>query len=326
VEVWSRCGGPWQRPEQAGDREAELRNDLDDAVRRWRDDGWVLIDGLVDAATMATVAEELAVLAVPRATGPTRRADQADRPRFRAAQFDGTHLFPLPGAPVTNRLVVNPDLVDFAARAIGRTDLRIYQSRLWSKYGDHADYAQPLHRDLNHSLVPGRAEPGWWHLECFLYLSEVGADTGAPRLVPRSSLAGLDLPDPDDRRPVERDDHPALYDREVAAPGPPGSLLAYRSDVWHRGVDIAPGRERHVLVVAFKAAGADWIGFDAHPPLVTNPDFVAFAEACGPEELALFGIPRPGHPFWTDETVDAMAGIYPGLDLDPWRRGLRRSG
>lgn len=307
------------------------RPDLADAAERWRRDGWALIDGLVDEPTMAVVEGELANLVVPPPTGPTRRADAArstsraegdHRLRFRAAQFDGTHLFPLPAAPTLNRLVAHPDLIAFASEAIGDGDLRLYQSRLWSKHGDHTDYEQPLHRDLNHSLIPARNAPGWWHLECFLYLSDVDEHSGAPRLVPHSAIERAGVEVPAGRGSLERGDHPDLYRLEVAAPARRGSLLAYRSDVWHRGTDIAAGRERHVLVVAYKPAGSDWIGFDAHPPLVNSPDLVAFVEASTPEELALLGIPRPGHRFWTPATVEAMAEIYPGLDLEPWRQGL----
>ncbi len=296
--------------------------DLDAAAERWRRDGWVLIDSLIDEATMEVVGAEVASLDPPVPAGPTRRADDVGRPRFRAAQFDGTHLFPLPGAPTLNRLVVHPRLLEFATAAIGSDDLRLYQSRLWSKHGDHTSYEQPLHRDLNHSLIPARNEPGWWHLECFLYLGDVDADNGAPRLVPHSAIERSGVVPPVGRVSAEPGHHPELYELEVAAPGRRGSLLAYRSDVWHRGVDLAPGRERHVLVVAYRPAGAEWIGFDAHPPLVDNVDFQAFVVSSTPDELALLGIPRPGHGFWTPASVEAMAAIYPGLDVGPWREAL----
>lgn len=293
--------------------------DLETAAEQWRRDGWVLIDGLVDEATMATVAAEIEALDVPAPAGPTRRADDGGRPRFRSAQFDGTHLFPLPGAPTLNRLVVHPELVDFAKRAIGRDDIRLYQSRLWSKHGDHTDYEQPLHRDLNHSLIPARNEPGWWHVECFLYLSDVDEHNGAPRLVPHRAIAEAGVEPPTGRVSADTEEAPELYELEVSAAGRRGSLLAYRSDVWHRGVDLEPGRERHVLVVAYRPSETEWIGFDAHAPLVNSPDFQAFVEACTVEELALFGIPRPGHRFWTAAAVESMADIYPRLDLSPWR-------
>ena len=264
----------------------------------------------------------------PTSRGPLRRAD-ADRrpmgapddgPAFREEQFAGTVLFPVPAAPTLNRLFVAPALVALAEAALGTDDLRIYQSRIWSKFGEVANYEQPLHRDLNHSLVPTRSEPGWWFLECFLYLDDVDEGNGAPRIVSRSAARAAN--EPAARRSVDRSDQPALYDAEVSAVGSAGSVLAYRPDVWHRGVDIEPGRERHIVVVAFKPAGLDWVGFDAHPPLINNPDFVAFAAACSPRELALFGVPLPGHPIWTADLVEGLTEMYPGLDIEPWRRAL----
>lgn len=296
--------------------------DLDRAAEVWNEDGWVLIDSLVDQATMEKVADEVRTLDVPEEIGPTRRADVEERPRFRAAQFDGTHLFPLPGAPTLNQLVVHPGVVDFARRALGQDDLRLYQSRLWSKHGGHTDYEQPLHRDLNHSLVPLRHGSAWGHLECFLYLGPVDEANGAPMLVPRSATERAGLEEPTARVPVERDDRPDLYALEVAARGGPGSLLAYRSDVWHRGTSIAPDRERHVLVIAYRAAAAEWIGFDAHAPLVNRSEFLQFVSRCEPEQLALFGFPLPGHPFWSPSAVDELATMYPDLDVTPWRRAL----
>ena len=102
------------------------------------------------------------------------------------------------------------------------------------------------------------------------------------------------------------------------------SLLAYRSDVWHRGTDFARrDGSRFVLVAAFRPAQADWFGYDAFPRLGNNQTFASFAAGKSPDQLALFGIPRPGHPFWNEATVNAMADKYPGLDVSPWRAGLQ---
>ena len=114
-----------------------------------------------------------------------------------------------------------------------------------------------------------------------------------------------------------------MYEHEVIATGRRGSLLAYRSDVWHRGTDFArPDASRFVLVEAFRPAQADWFGYDAFPRLGNDRTFASFVAGKSPEELALFGVPRPGHPFWNETTVDAMAAKYPGLDVSPWRAGL----
>ncbi len=295
------------------------------AAAQWQSEGWVLLEGLIPVAEIEPALAEARAVdpEAPDQIGPIRRPDRhagpSDKgPAFRGDQFLGNTLFPIVGAPSLNRLFVHPALRSFARAALATNDIRIYQSRLWSKFGDLTDYEQPLHRDQNHSVVPTRSEPGWWFLECFLYLSDVTEQNGAPRLVPRSASAG----ERTTRGPISQENGPALYEAEVSAPGRAGSLLAYRSDVWHRGTNLASGTDRHVLVVAFKPAGLDWVSFDSHGPLVNTPDFVQFVNESTPDELALFGVPMPGHRYWTDETVEGMAIIYPGLDLEPWRAGL----
>jgi hypothetical protein len=153
-------------------------------------------------------------------------------------------------------------------------------------------------------------EPGFWHLETFLYLSDVDEDCAPPRLVPKSRSA------------VDYED---LYQHEVVATGGRGSLLAYRSDVWHRGTDfLRSDASRFVLVAGFRPAQADWFGYDAFARLGNDRTFRSFASGKSVEELALFGIPRPGHEYWNGATVDAMATQYPGLDVSPWRAALER--
>jgi hypothetical protein len=41
-----------------------------------------------------------------------------------------------------------------------------------------------------------------------------------------------------------------------------------------------------------------------------------------PRQLALFGFPPPGHPYWTEATLAGTAQRYPGLDMTPWRQAL----
>lgn len=293
-------------------------DDAEAAVKQWRTEGWVLLDELVPRAVVAEAQVEIATLEPVVHAGPLRRADQLDEPGFRGAQFDGTTLFPLRNCPSLNRLFVHPAIVGFARAALGDDDLRIYQSRLWSKVGGHTNYEQSLHCDGNHSLVPIRSEPGFWFVEMFLYLSDVDETNGAPRLVPRSASAN----ESGTRGIRTRGEAPELYAGELTATGRAGSLLAYRSDVWHRGTNIAEGEERHVAVLGFRPATLDWVGFDAHPPLVASADFVRFVEASSPDELMLFGIPQPGHPYWNEATIAAMSEMYPGLNLSPWRREL----
>jgi hypothetical protein len=38
-------------------------------------------------------------------------------------------------------------------------------------------------------------------------------------------------------------------------------------------------------------------------------------------QLTVLGFPKPGDPYWTEETLSGVAARYPGLDTSPWRDG-----
>ena len=60
-------------------------------------------------------------------------------------------------------------------------------------------------------------------------------------------------------------------------PASEGTLLAYRSDVWHRGTDFArPDAARAVLVAGFRPAAAEWFSYDAFGRLGNSRVFAEF--------------------------------------------------
>jgi len=119
---------------------------------------------------------------------------------------------------------------------------------------------------------------------------------------------------------VMPDRDPALYAAEHGAAGVRGSYLAYRSDVFHRAVDLTePGGARFLLNASYKLAGQDWVGYHTMQSRSTSPHWVAFVEGSTPAELALFGFPPPGHPIWNTSLLDATQRLYRGLDTTPWR-------
>lgn len=287
-----------------------MSDELEAAAQQWRDEGFVIVEGLVPHDDIDAAVPELEALYGADTFDDYNRASRVGDgdptgKRFRATQFDGMRGFPLPRCPRLNDLFVHPQVAGFARRTLGDDDLRIYQAAAWAKWAGAINYDQPLHQDGNHSLLPPRMEPGFWHMETFLFLTDVDDDCAPPRLVPRSRSLG------------STDD---LYDHEIAATGTRGTLLAYRSDVWHRGSDFArPDAFRAVLVIGFRPAAAEWFGYDAFGRLGNHPRWAEFVRGKSPDDLALFGIPRPGHPYWNEASVDATAEKYPGLDMQPWR-------
>jgi len=311
----------------------------DDEVATWQRDGWVLLDGLVGTDEIDDAAAELAELFPtpdeyhddPAGTRerwlgvppPSRELFTwpDEGPGFRPEQHRWRAEFPLPGRAL-NRLFVHPSLVDFAERALGSTDLRLYQSQVNAKYTGDTNYEQPMHTDRNHSWLPGIVRAPFWHIEGFLYLSDVDETSAPTHLVAvqdsvgRSPTVPLIMPKGD----------PEIYAAERGAAGPRGSYLAYRTDVFHRGVDLTkPRGYRYLLGSSFRIAAQDWIGFYVAQSNRSDPPFTEFVEGSTPRELELLGFPPPGHEVWTAELLDETALLYPRLDLTPWRAALPRS-
>jgi hypothetical protein len=317
---------------------AGARRAGDDELRAWERAGWILLDGLIGTDEIDAAAEDLSCVfpspaeyhADPEDARATRLGQPpppssdtftwpSRGPGFRPEQHRWKHEFPMPGSGALNRLCVHPAIVDVMERVLRTSDLLCYQAQVTAKYSGDANYEQPLHTDRNHSWLPASRVPPWWHVESFLYLSDVTAHTAPTHLVSaaasrgRATTAPLYMPEQD----------PELYAAEQPAAGMRGSLLVYRSDVFHRAVDLAePGGARFLLNVSYKVAGADWIGFHAPHCRSTSPAWVAFVERSSPRELELFGFPPPGHAVWNAALLGETALRYPKLDLAPWRQGL----
>jgi hypothetical protein len=315
------------------------RTATDDEVEAWRQDGWVLLDGLVGTDDIDAVSEDLRSLfptadeynADPEGVTERRKGRPLEPkeeyqwpdegPGFRSAQQRWMGSFPFPGSGALNRLCVHSSIVDFAERALGTSDIRLYQAHASAKYSGLTNYEQPMHTDRNHSWLPAIDESPWWNLTGFLYLSDVTGDENPTLLVPLGESADVSSPYP---VILPRMD-PGLYAAERPAPGIRGSFLVYRSTVWHRGSAFGrPGTARFVLALAFKHAGQDWIGYDQAQSRSTGPEWTRFVEDSSPRQLELFGFPPPGHPVWSDALLDETARRYPKLDLAPWSTALDR--
>jgi hypothetical protein len=131
------------------------------------------------------------------------------------------------------------------------------------------------------------------------------------------------------REGISNDEHPtwvsptgwpALYEREVSGAGRAGTVVAYRVETFHRGTRMtAPRGARYTIHVNFRRADSDWIARRAWTDTATTPAWQSFVARASERQLQVFGFPRPGHGYWTDETVAGMALRYPGFDASRWR-------
>ena len=184
----------------------------DAEVATWRETGWVLLEGLVATEEIDALADDLREIfpsaeehhADPegvheRWRGRPKEPEEAfvwpdEGPGFRPAQQRWGAEFPFPGTGALNRMYVHASIVDFAERALGSEDIRLYQAHASAKYAGITNYEQPIHLDRNHSWLPAGSEAPWWNLEGFLYLTDVTDDDNPTRMVSVGDTEHIDNP------------------------------------------------------------------------------------------------------------------------------------
>lgn len=289
----------------------------------WDRTGWCVVPSLVPEADLRA-AQDVLGRYFPSAEEFAADADPERNRLLRSATHAVVHRFPFE-SDALNRIVLHERLSDLAEAVLGTTDLRLYQGLLSAKYSNGApDDEQLLHADYgNHTVVVPRHEVGYQQLEMFVYLSDVTAGTAATRMVSRRLTATV----PVERTYLAPDEYADLYAAEEPAVGPAGSVLLYRPDTYHRGVAMtAPAAARFMLHVSFKPAGTDWLGSQSWPAAAEGLPWHRVVNRATLRQLLLLGFPEPGHPYWTEATLQGVAARYPDLDMSPWREAARVGG
>ena len=295
-------------------------------VETWTREGIVLLHDLFTAEECAAVRADFdAVFGRAGAEAPLQKKKPGEIGRFNPAQFTGVAPVPLDCSPALNLIGVHPQLVAFAKQALRTEDVRIYQCQAWAKFTGDADYDQPFHCDfVNHTLTVPSEDAAKNSITIFCYFTDVTDAHGATHYVTRTDAAKVAGPeatlnqDPAAQAALQAALQPLSRSSASAA----GTAIAYTTDVYHRGTNLtAPGGHRYALMACFRKAHDDSIDFTAWPFHHTKPWARIFDHAT-PEQLACFGVQRPGDPFWTDTTLARAQARYPGWDLTPYRAAL----
>jgi hypothetical protein len=283
----------------------------------WRRDGWCILEGVIPPADLADAQSALELM-FPTAEEMDRGGDDDRTTPWRTWDAAWPE-FPFKSSRL-NKLVVHDVLIDLATELLGTDDVRLYLALLSAKYARQSSgYNQLLHTDYpNHSVVVPRRDPGYQHLETFIYLNDVSTRNGATRLISRTKTEAI----PVEQHTLNLGAFAHLYDEPGEAAAPAGSVVAYSPDVYHRSVDIAEqGQARFMLHVAYKPAALDWVGYQAWPIKGFSPEWHKFVRQASVRQLTVLGFPKPGDPYWTEATLSGVAARYPGLDMSPWRDG-----
>ena len=279
-----------------------------------RDRGFTVVEGFLDGATLK--AAQAALWGVfPRPEDYF--ADPSRHPEFGKSQFAGIRLFPYADWGL-NALPVYPDLTDAAERFLGASDIEIYKVELWAKYAGAIDYDQTHHRDYgNHTLVVPRLDGVHTQMTTFILLSDVTPSDAPTKLLPIQHTRDLPLT-------PQRLQMGEMFDKEVAICGPAGSLMIYKTDVFHRASSFTePGRSRFAMLIDMQERGWRWNGKMSWPDRAGQQEAMAGAlERMTPRQRDLFGFPPPGSPYWNAQTLRDVAARYPGMDMAPYAEGV----
>ncbi len=297
-------------------------------LETWRREGAVLIAGFFTPSEVAAVVADFDLI-----HGDARAAEAAldqkktgEIGRFNPAQFTSFQPIPVDCSPALNLIGVHPALVSFAQAALGTDDVHLYQCQVWAKFTGAADYDQPFHCDFsNHTLTAPSEDARLNSVTILCYFTDVTEAHGPAHYVTRTDSAKVGGPelslsqDPAVRARLQRDLQ--VYERSTVARA--GSVFPYGIDVYHRGTNLsAPRGRRYALMSCFKAAANEAIGYHAWAFHHQAPWRRIFDHA-SPDQLACFGVPRPGHRFWTLLTLQRAQARYPNWDLTPYRQAMR---
>jgi hypothetical protein len=290
--------------------------DLRTAARLWRQDGFFELAAYLEGHLLASAVADLAEI-YPSAEEYHADPSAPPNQRFNGDEFGGIVSFPFPSVSLCN-LVTSEPIIRLAEAVFESGDVRIYASELWAKYTGAARYEQEHHRDyLNHTPLVPSDDIRWRGLELFIWLSDVPEPLGPTHMVPMSRTAEL----PPLPHVQTREQGPDLYVAEVSGAGDIGTVVAYSTETFHRGTElIEPKGARFSAHVSYRHPEATWLSRHAWGDRSFDPNWSPFVEQATPRQLALFGFPPPGHPYWTPQTIQAMAVRYPGMDLGHWER------
>lgn len=284
----------------------------DEHVDHWFKHGYAVVERLFDEETVA------AALADAHRYYPPWDDFVANRPRYDHLAAPMVHtMFPFQGTALS-LLTVHPDLMDFVQRVTGIERLFMTQGVLWPKYPG-TDFDQELHADYqNNTLLWPRTDTPYQQVPIIVYLTDVTIDLGPTHIV---SKEHGELGDGPAFR--SRAEHPGDYEHEIPVVVPAGSVLIHTMRTLHRGSAMrAKEGMRLTLHTVYRAAGNEFMGFTSFVPSGYQNAIAPFVEAATPRQRSMLGIPLPGDPYWTTETVDGVASRYPGWDMTPYRVAL----
>jgi hypothetical protein len=304
-------------------------------IESFHRDGYLVIDGFFSERQM-----DEALSAIERISYGCSFAEWKERVRrgenrqisdgISAHDNPGRAQFPT-GVPALDRLVEDERFLDVVADIAGTEELSYLNGHLFMRSGptDQRFPANPwegYHYDHDTgSFLPPWIQPGVFdYLGCGVLLDDCDEDCaptvlvpGSHRMVPelysRLVREGLLIP-PSSFTDIRR--IPEFAERRSWT-GKRGSLGISSSYLVHSAVPFKdPSRQRAWWTMSIaRAADLAWNRFTTPFAPGERTHLMRFLNRASARVRSLFGWPRPGHPYYTAQTLEHLALQYPELDL-----------
>ncbi len=305
-----------------------------DHIETWRDEGAVVVPEFFKDKETKEVAEDFEIIfpgrkAEAEALNKKQKGEVGNKLPLQLSgkkmgkttieQFKNFENIPFDCSSSLNLISVHPSLIEFARSALKTNHVRLYQAQAWAKFTGEADYDQAFHCDFgNHPLTVPSKDECLNSIPFIIYFTNVTEAHGPTHYVNRSDSNGFEGMKRFLKHREDSEHQKELKKFERSAAGPAGTLLAYGIDVFHRGTNLTePGGYRYAMTSCFKKAGNDAIGYTSWPWHFTKPWHNIFENATA-DQLNCFGVPLPGDPFWTEETLSLAQLRYPKWDMSEY--------
>jgi hypothetical protein len=286
----------------------------DEQIERFLRHGHVLVPGFLTADELRAAQRNMARYF------PTTDELAATPERYNWIHDDPEHLqveFPFAGETL-NDVTTHPEIIALVERLLGTDRAILSQAAIWAKYAGTGDFDQGLHLDYQgNTLVVPRDDGDYRQVNLILYYSDVNETLGPTYVVSQEKTRELPLW-PTHRT---RKKSPELYEHERPVLARAGDLLIFGMRTFHRASDMTAEsgvRLTHHLV--YRAAAHAFQGYHQWSQMGEKAELQNFIERAAPRQREMLGFPRPGDPYWTDETLAAVALRYPRMDMKPYRR------
>ena len=288
----------------------------DDHLQHHLEHGYVLVEGFMTDDELSEAREAIE----HRSPGFfAYAADPENVPQPKPSE-DASLASPLApmGVPALDRITFHPEIRAYVSRYLGGDAPVMQGGILQLRVASPEDKDQVLHWDYGgHTLAWPSADRAYAQIPCIAYYTDVTADTAPTYVVSRTHY-------PDDIGVPSwlTEERPDLYGHELPVEAPAGSLLLYSVRTYHRGSAFKKPGARAVQFFTYSSARYPWMGISGHAGRAGTPEMQAFLVQSSVEERTALGFPRPGDPYWSEQTIRGVSARYPDMDMAPYVLGV----